>query len=132
MRIVDASISYADDLTREIDTALPLTIAARSLGRTIGAVINQAVTNYVIEIRTHSAPPQNVGWSKTIDNEHCWNTPQPTQSRYPGAFGSASKSPGSCWITNRPLVFFRIEMIRSIDAKVSARSVLCGGTRRNR
>src|SRR5580692_3007629 len=41
--------------------------------RTTGSVINQAVTNYVIEVHTHSAPPQNVGWSKTIDIEHCWN-----------------------------------------------------------
>jgi hypothetical protein len=60
MRIVDASISYADDLTREIDTALPLTIAARSLGRTIGAVINQAVTDYVFEFHTHFAPSQTL------------------------------------------------------------------------
>jgi hypothetical protein len=37
--------------------------------RATGSVINQAVTDYVIEFHTHSASPRNVGWSKTMDIE---------------------------------------------------------------
>ena len=47
--------------------------------------------------------------------------------KYPGSFGSDSKSLGSCWMINLPCVFLRMVSIRSMEASVSARLVLNAG-----
>ncbi len=52
-------------------------------------------------------------------------------SRYAGSFGSAATSLTSCWTMKRAFVFFTILSTRSIEASVSARSVLKTGMRLN-